>query len=653
MNRKRKRNLKSNREFFPDQALQPADPQRYEIPADQLRWRCPREWIPASRSDEIEPTDEIIGQDRALRAIETGLRIKSYGFNIYVSGLTGTGKMTTIQKLLEQIQEDGPVPDDICYVYNFDDPNEPLPLYLKAGDGRAFVRDMENLVERLRQIVPELEENEQFKEERKILLERYRRKSLEPIQQLQKEAEKRGLALIQIEMGGIPRPELFPILDGKPVPWEQLQEKVESGEFPREQMEALQQKREELLETLHGILRQSQSAQTELNDSLRVLKKKYLHPILTHWKTELQQRYERQEVRTYLDKVFQHIEEHLEDFSARGENELESGDPYLCYRVNLLVDNSQTRRPPIVIETAPTYTNLFGTIEASPDPRGRWNSSFMQIRGGSILRANGGYLVINLVDALMDSRVWPALKRVLKNSEIIIQPDHTTPWVMLPSIKPRPIRVQLKVIAIGDRYTYDLLYEMEDEFRKIFKIRADFDTEMPNGRDAVQKYIRFISKICRNEQLLPVDREGMAAIVEYGVRLAGRNNKLSTRFSDIADIIREAHYWARQENAGLITESHINRAIQARQERLSLSEEKLRQAILDDVLLIDTSGNRIGQVNGLSIYDMGDYSFGKPSKITAEVALGRATTASGNPPKSQQRLRWAGPGSSTSKGKLS
>ena len=610
--------------------------EKFRIPPEKLRWTCKPEWIPADRSDAIPPTDEIIGQERAIRAIETGLRMKSYGYNIFVSGLTGTGKMTTIQKLLQQINVGQEVPGDICYVYNFSDPDQPIPIYLPPGEGRKLAEDMDKLVQELLRTVPGIEENEQFEAEKKSLIDRYRKRNQELFKVFEEKVRSEGLALMQVQIGGVQQPEIFPVIQGEVVPWEKLLELIEAGKLSEKQAEALQEKRANLMEELAALFQQTKDLQEELNERLEALRLKFVQPVIRHWKRHLKSRFKGKEVQRYFDRLFEHLESHLDDFDhSRGQGPEKAlllaqvvpahrQDPLLVYRVNVLVDNSETKRPPIVIETAPTFQNLFGTIEHTLGPGGVWQSDFTRIKPGSILQANGGYLVFNFLDAVRDPRVWPALKRVLKNSEIIIQAEVPPFFPAASSIRPRPVKVNVKVVVIGDAAVYQYLYENEDEFRKIFKIRADFDTEMPNTRSAIRQYTQFISKICRAENLLPLNREGMAAVVEYGVYLAGRNSKLSTRFSDVADVIREAHYWASQESAREITASHIRRAVEERRYRLQLVEDKLQNLILEDILLIDTKGTRVGQINGLSVYDMGDYSFGKPSKITAEVSIGRS-----------------------------
>ncbi len=293
---------------------------------------------------------------------------------------------------------------------------------------------------------------------------------------------------------------------------------------------------------------------------------------------------------------------------------------YLEYRVNLLVDNSATKRAPIIVETHPTYKNLFGTIERSMDRAGQSHTDFTRIKAGSLLQADGGYLVISLLDMFAEPGVYQSLKRTLKHNQVDIQGYDPMFLFSATAMKPEQIEVNVKVVLLGDAYSYQVLYAADPDFRKIFKVKADFDTVMDRDEESVQRYAKFISRMADKEKVAPFDR---AAVVEQGVRLAGRQSKLSTRFSDVADLVREASYWALEENSDVVGQQHVDRAISERVDRLNLLESKIRELISDGVLMIDIDGARVGQVNGLSVYNLGDYRFGNPTKITAAVATGR------------------------------
>ncbi|HMD14065.1 MAG TPA: ATP-binding protein, partial [Bacteroidota bacterium] len=288
------------------------------------------------------------------------------------------------------------------------------------------------------------------------------------------------------------------------------------------------------------------------------------------------------------------------------------------------LDNSEVTSVPIIIETNPRYKNVFGTIDREVDRNGMWRTDFTLIKAGSLLKADGGFLVINALDALTEQGVWQTLKRTLRNGLLEIQAVETGVFGASSAFKPEPIEIDVKVVMLGDAYIYFLLYEQDDDFKKIFKIRADFDTEMPKGSKQIDRYIHFIKMICEDEKLKPFDGTGIAAIIEHGVRLAGQQNKLSTRFNIIADLVRESNYWATKKKRAVVTEEFVRQALDQGIERINLVESKIKEMITDGNIMIDTEGAVIGQVNGLSVMDMREYMFGIPSRITAKTAIGRA-----------------------------
>jgi len=298
-------------------------------------------------------------------------------------------------------------------------------------------------------------------------------------------------------------------------------------------------------------------------------------------------------------------------------------DTFFEYRVNVLVDHSEQKHVPIIIETNPKYRNIFGAIEREFEKGGVWRTDFMHIKAGSLLRADGGYIVLNSFDTLMEPGVWQELKRTLRTGMVDIQTYEPVFGVSVTALKPEPIEINVKVIMIGDAFLYHFLYSRDEDFKKIFKIRADFDFEMSKTKTSAQQYTRFVKMICDDEKLLSFDAASVAQIIEYGSRLANDQKKLSTRFNIIADVVREANYWAQKENASLVNASHVERALDERTYRVKLVEEKVQDMIIEGDILIDTKGWIVGQVNGLSVYDTGEYSFGKPTRITARTALGR------------------------------
>ena len=606
-----------------------------ELKPEQLRWTCDPETLGIKTIKDIPPCKEIIGQERAIRAIRTGLNIKSHGYNIYVSGLTGTGKTTTVKRLLEQMDTQGETPPDICYVNNFTDQDAPAALFFPAGQGKSFARDMDRMILSLRKNIPLVYESDRYKNKRKEIVESFKTKTQKTVQAFEEKVKKAGLALVQVQAGLVTRPDILPVIDNNPVPWQQLGEFIGQGKMTEEQAVELRKKHDDFMEELEEVSSIHQELEKDTQETLLKLEQdEALNTVQAHIKT-VKKKYNGERVSCYLDVVQDHILQNLDRFKKEEEGEEKPQiallpvpkspqvDPFLDYKVNVIVDNSKTDGPPIIIETVPTFTNLFGMIERSWSG-GVWQSDFTKIKAGSLLRANGGYIVFNLLDAIVEPGIWPVLKRTLKNNQILIQSaDGLSPFPTT-AIKPEPININVKVLVIGDERSYRLLYDMDDEFKKIFKIRADFDTVMKNDKKALKQYTSFICKICTDEELLPLDNSAVAAVVEYGVTLAGRQKKITTRFSDVADVVREAHFWAKEAKSPIVSAKHVDRAVEEKEYRLSMIEEKIQEMIDDGTLLLDIRGSRIGQINGLSVYSMGDYAFGKPSKITAETAVGKA-----------------------------
>jgi len=604
-----------------------------EVPLEQLRWRCDPNSLPFETTEAIPPCEEIIGQERALEAIRVGLDINSIGYNIFVTGLAGTGRFTTIKCVLEEIEVKGKIPNDLCYVNNFKNPDMPHMLSLPAGQGDAFKKEMETLIETLKKKIPLIFENETYLNKKKEVFERYRNKQAEMFREFEKKVNKENFALVQIQMGPYSRPGIFPVIEGNPVNLEQLEAMVEEGKLSKEELKRTNEKQAELVNELENIFKETRKSEKEIKEELSALDHEVISPVVKDSISDIKEKFENEKVHRYLDEVQEDILANLNRFREK-EEAPPSPLPGLVlpqpvelfteYQVNVLVDNSETKGAPIIVETTPNYRNLFGTIERVVERSGVWKTDFTHIKAGSFLRANGGYLIFNALDALVEPGVWPALKRTLKNQVMEVQTYDPFYFFSTSALKPEPIECNVKVIMIGDAYIYHLLYNLDDDFKKIFKIKADFDSVMNKDTEKVQQYASFIRKICDEEKLKPFDRTGISAVVEYGVRIAGRQKKLSTRFHLIADLLREANYWAIKDGSDVVKEKHVDMAIEKKIHRVNLIEEKIQEMIDDGTILIDSDGMVIGQVNGLSIYNLGDYMFGKPSRITAKTSMGKA-----------------------------
>lgn len=605
-----------------------------EVPIEKLRWRCPYDLLPFKNTDEINPCTDIIGQERALRAIRLGLEMDSLGYNIFIVGLVGTGRTTTIKCLLEEIDKSGRIPDDICYVNNFKDPDQPRCICLPAGQGKLFKKEMELFIESLKKNIPLIFEGEEYQKQKRELVEKHREREKSIVKEFESKAKKEGFAVVQVQVGPFTRPDVVPVVAGNAVPLDQLENLVDQGQFPKESFELLKGKYSQLSAELEQVLKETRKLEKVIQEELAALDKSAISHLVRGAIEDIKEKYPQPKIKSYLDEVQEAVLENPSRFLPKTEAPQISipglmappaPDTFTEFQVNVLVDNSETKGAPVIIETSPTYRNLFGTIERNIDRLGGlWRTDFTKIKSGSFLRANGGYLVLNALDVFIEPGVWVALKRTLRNRTLEMQSFDPFYLFASSALKPEPIEVKVKVVMIGDAYLYYTLYAMDEDFKKIFKIKADFDTVMDKKEETLLQYATFIRKICQDEKLLPFDRSGVGAVIEYGVRLAGRQKKLSTEFHRITDILREASYWAKKEGSTQVTEKHVDQAISEKVYRLKMIEDKIQEMIDEGLILIDAEGAKIGQVNGLSVYDTGEYSFGRPSRITAKTSMGKA-----------------------------
>lgn len=601
------------------------------VPVEQLRWQCD-EYVKAFQSTaELESYRTILGQERALQALTLGLEMDYPGYNIFVSGATGTGRSTTVRFMLADERFKKPVPEDICYVHNFRAHEAPLALLMKAGQGTRFRQAMADVIQQLRVAVPQILESDRTREQREAMLEKYARQQTENLQQFEKKAQAAQFTLVQVQMGLYTKPDVLPVIEGQPVPLESLGELAAAGKVSQERIAEIQQLYIELSKELARLFKLTQKLQREKKAELAALEHAVVKPVIEEAFNEVRSAFTTVQVHDYLDAAIINMLAHLEIFQHRAEGEegeeaarpTAADDQFIEYRVNVLVDHSGDSSAPVIFENSPTQARLFGTIERLMDSSGQWRTDFTHIRAGSLLQANGGYLVLQARDVLIEPGVWPLLKRMLKNAETEINASDPAFLFAITAMKPEPIPLSVKVIMLGDPWLYQLLYDADDDFRKIFKIKAEFDSMMVNDTTNLRRYAEFIKRMCEEQELMPFDASAVAEVAEYGVRLAGRQNRLTTRFTYIADLLREADYYARAGHADIVTQAHVEQALNAFSQRLNLIEEKMRENIAEGVILIDTEGLAVGQVNGLTVLSMGDYHFGQPVRITVQTSMGR------------------------------
>jgi ATP-dependent Lon protease len=603
-----------------------------ELGADKLRWRCDPDRLGFESTRDLEATQEIIGQPRALEAIQVGLEIDGSGYNIFVTGLVGTGRSTAVRRVLEEIDTAGRIPEDLCYVNNFRNADMPRTITLPAGKGLSLRKDMDNLVDRLKKQVHLVFESEAYRKTSRKIATHWQRKQTALWNQFERDVKTAGFALSRFSRGSHTMARVLPSLDGKPKDLEVLETMKASGKLGDKAFDRITSKHDELMRRLDGLLKEARRNENGMEEAIGRLKRETVLPFVKEMISDMREKYPYPKTLTYLNEVEETVLETVDRFQTREQraeydmkrNYTVSRDPFLEFRVNVLVDNSETRGAPIVIETSPTYRNLFGTLERVGGPLGVWTTDFTRIKAGSLIRANGGYLILNARDVLAEPRVWMTLKRTLKNRFIEIQTDDPFYPVGGGALKPEPIELNSKIIMIGDNRLYHLLHGFDEGFRRIFKIKADFDSVMDRVDGAVKQYASFVCKIAGEENLRPFHKTGVAAVVEYGVRLAEKQDKISTRFHLIADVVREAHYWAVKAGSDVVRDDHVEKAIEQRTYRVNLVEEKIREMIRNGTIMIDVEGAVVGQVNGLAMYQTGDHKFAKPSRITAKTSMGRA-----------------------------
>src|SRR5438445_236743 len=432
---------------------------------------------------------------------------------------------------------------------------------------------------------------------------------------------------------------IFPVLEGQMVPIEDIAKMVHEGKLEGPVAEDIERKYEQFRQEFTVVYRKTLTLSRELASELSYLEQEAASVLVDGVIEELKEKYPGTSVAEYLEEVRHHLLDNLDPFKERegeGEHEEEppeglpkaqggpERDPFRVYGVNVILAHNHEDGSPVIFETTPTYANLFGTIQRAYDTRGGWSSDFMDLRGGSLLRADGGFLIMYAIEALSEQGVWRALKRTLNHNRLEIQPLEVFYPFTATALKPEPVDLNVKVILIGDRDLYEVLFEYEEDFQKIFKVRVEFDEEMPMTDGVIEEYAGRLRGLSEKENLFPFDRGAFAAILEYGVRRAGRRNKVTARFVDIADLAREAHYASAAAGENVVRAAHVRSAIASKIERHNLVETRIREMIEEKTLLVDVSGDCVGQVNGLSVLEIGGYSFGKPVRITATAALGKA-----------------------------
>jgi predicted ATP-dependent protease len=604
---------------------------KYEVPFDKLRWECDPKIFKFKCTKDLAPLREFVGQQRATRAVEFGINMANAGYNIYVAGLTGTGKTSMVKTYIERVIKDQEARgetsqlDDWCYLYNFKEPDSPQIINLPQGKGKAFRSAMTSLLNKIREGLGEAFSSEEYKGQRQRLVEKVQAEQQKILEEISGEARRQGF-IFQMTPAG---PALIPMKEDRPM---QEQEYLALDEGTRKQLGSRQAK---LLKKLKPNFETASSVQTKAVERLKKLDKDIGEYTVSDSFGSLFKKYsDWPKIAQYLKDLKSYILDNLELFKGTEEpvnpmfgaplSQVMGGrDPFLPFQVNVFVDNSEAKGPPVIVENNPNFGNMFGKIERR-FLMGGYLSDHTMLKAGALNKANGGYVLISINDVLMNPGVWPALKRAIRNKEVRIEDPFEQYGLIAPQgLRPEPMPIKIKVILTGDPMLYQLLSIYDEDFWEIFKVKADFDSEIEKTKDNMMAYAAFLSGCCDDCEAKHFNPSGVAKIIEYSSRMVADQERLSSRFAQIKDWIQEANYWALKDNARYISAHHVQKAMDERLFRHNLIDERIRDLINRGTIMIDTQGEVIGQVNGLSVYSLGDISFGKPSRITAKTFMGR------------------------------
>ena len=573
-----------------------------------------------------DTTNLVYGQDRGIRALEFGVNVDLKGYNLYLEGPTGVGKTMYTKKFLQTRAAKEKVPNDWCYIYNFNDPNEPIAVSLPAGQGKVFQETMDAFIRNIRKDIKKTFNNDEFEKEKKLIKQEFEEKKDSILVKLNDKTLKHGFQVKSAQNGIY----MMPVYEGKTI------EEEEYEKLPLEVKSEFESKSQVVQEMIFDTLSELKIIENKADKKIEEWKANIALLTVNIHVNNVKANYKRnKKINNFLDNVKKDILKNVNAFmNTENENDnkqqlppqvraMQNNEPWLNYRVNLFVDNSNLEGAPVIMDSNYTFQNIFGKLEYE-NQYGIMKTDFTMLKPGLLQKANGGYIIFQAKDLLSNPQCYENLKKVLLVKEVSSENNmEQRSSMMLVSLKPEPIPLDLKVIMIGNSEIYHTLLSMDDDFRKLFKIKVEFEEDAPKTDENIAKLVKFVRSYCEQEDLLDVDKEAMARIVEYASKLSGDKEKLSTQFSEIGQIVGEASTWAKLDKSKIVTQKYVQKAFDERIERIKKYDTKYSQMIKEGALLINTEGYKVGQINGLTVITIGDYSFGKPSKITANTYIGR------------------------------
>lgn len=601
-----------------------------QVPAEKLAWRCDPDTLGFETTEDIEPLKGIAGQERAVESINFGIDIDAPGYNLFLVGTPGTGRWHAVRTQIEERARTEPRPPDWCYVHNFDNPDEPVALCLPAGGGEEFAAGMDDLISLSQEEIPKAFQSEGYEELKGSLVREHNERRDRLIEELQAKARDAGFVIQMTPAGMV----TIPVVDGQPITPEQYEE------LPDEQKEKIEERGKELPAQIEQTFRQARNIEREALEKTRELDQNVAREAVSQLFDSIREKYRGNEkIEHFLDAAQEDVAEHVEEFRNGHERPASDGPPAMAvaanmaemqreetlnrYRVNVLINNAHAEGAPVVCEEHPTYYNLVGRIDFRvrfgvmvTDPR--------MIKAGALHKANGGYLILDLIDVLTNPLSWDGLKRTLRTNEVRIENlGEQMGIIPTATLRPEAIPVQTKVVLVGPPFLYYLLHALDKDFGRLFKVKVDFDTEMPRNEQHLAQYTALVAALTRKEGMKPFTKGAMARTIEHAARAREHQEKLAASYRVAEDLVTEASFWAGKAGHGAVQPDDVTKALEEREYRSRMLEEKIREWIEEGTLMIDTAGSVVGQVNGLSVSALADYVFGRPSRITARTFLGR------------------------------
>ncbi len=593
----------------------------YRVPTVDLTMNRPDHVFTFGTTADLSPLDTIIGQRRGVEAIDFGLNMKDPGYHIFITGEEGTGKSTIIRDILSVAAQHRDTPEDLCLVNNFDDEYSPRALKMPTGSAVFFSRRMAQFIETIKVKLPKAFYDESFREKQEAVKAEFSKENQNLMSQLQEASSKLDIGIVKTEQGYQP----VPLHDGQPVTQEQFQ-----GYDPKRKAE-LEANLIQVDRLLNDTLKEIHSQALRMQEKLGNLASSMATDLFSEEMDMAFATFQNlPQVRKFLDRVKKDMMENISPLlnavlQEKGKDpKAPAGTAFLetRYRVNVLVDRRGKKGAPVIFEPNPVFQNLFGKIEKRPVRDGEV-TNFTMVQAGAILEADNGYLILEVESLLRNPAVWETLKSTLQNRKLYIQDPPDQAGFFMASLKPEPIPIEVKVILLGNYHIFHALQDADPKFNKIFKVRVDFDQETGLTPETLKEYARFMAGVCKSHNLLPFSSDGVWAVVEHGARMAEDKAKLSLRFGRVLDLLKEADYWAHKENALLVDDAHVTRALREYRFRHNLYEEKMQERYDDHSILLDVKGSVVGQVNALAVYRIGEINFGRPARITAEAYMGK------------------------------